>query len=69
MNALKETPYECTYASTEETRTASYMAWDPREAVELFAHELHAEGVAEHGIIQVRAHGDRTVRSAAYPLT
>ncbi len=68
MNAIKETPYECTYASTEGTRTATYMAWDSREAAELFAHELHAEGIAGRGTIQVRPHGDGGFGTADYPL-
>ena len=70
MNAIKEALYECTYASAEGLRTAHFMAWDSREAVEMFAHELEAEGVAERGIIQVRARGDRQVqvRNADYPL-
>ena len=70
MNAIKEALYECTYASAEGLRTAHFMAWDSREAVEMFAHELEAEGVAERGIIQVRARGDRPVQvpNADYPL-
>jgi hypothetical protein len=70
MNAIKEALYECTYASAQGLRTAHFMAWDSREAVEMFAHELQAEGVAERGIIQVRARGDRQVqvRNADYPL-
>ena len=43
MNAIKEALYECTYASAEGLRTAHFMAWDSREAVEMFAHELQAD--------------------------
>lgn len=68
MNAIKEALYECIYASAGGLRTAHFMAWDPREAVEQFAHELQAEGVEERGVIQVRARGDRQVRNADYPL-
>jgi hypothetical protein len=67
MNATREAVFECTYASKAQVRTAHVRAWDLQEAVELFAHELRADGVAQRGNIRARARGARRVRKAAYP--
>jgi hypothetical protein len=67
MSTARETVFECTYDSAARRETAFVRAWDAREAVELFAHELEAAGVAEEGCIRVRARsGERTVTSP-YP--
>lgn len=66
MNTTREAVYECIYASATQRRTAHVRAWDVREAVDLFAHELRAEGVAERGKIRVRARGGRSSRDTVY---
>lgn len=68
MIAIRETVFECTYASAAVRKTAHVRAWDAREAVELFAHELRADGVAERGSITVRARSDRKPRTSVYSV-
>jgi hypothetical protein len=66
MSTTRETVYECTYASATCLRTAHVRAWDVREAVDLFDHELRADGVAERGSIRVRGAGAQGLRKAVY---
>lgn len=65
----REAVFECTYASEARQCTAYVCAWDAREAVELFAGELRADGVADRGEISARARGDSKPATSAYPLT
>jgi hypothetical protein len=65
---LREAVFECTYASEDRLRTAHVFAWDAREAVELFAQELRADGVAERGSITVRARSASSPRTSPYPI-
>jgi hypothetical protein len=68
MNATREAVFECTYASAARLWTAHVRAWDAGEAVELFAHELRVDGVAESGTISVRGRKHEPPRTSAYPL-
>lgn len=66
MGEIREAVYECTYASATRLRMAHVRAWDVREAVELFDHELRADGVAERGSIRVRGSGTGRLGKAVY---
>jgi hypothetical protein len=66
MHTTREGVYECTYASAGKHRTAHVRAWDAREAGELFADELRADGIAEPGSISVRARSDSKARRMLY---
>lgn len=68
MNANREAVFECKYASVAEQRTAHVRAWNLREAIELFAAELHGDGVEERGLITARPLGATDVSQTAYPL-
>jgi hypothetical protein len=67
MSTSREGVYECTFASGGRQRTAHVRAWDAREATELFADELRADGVEEPGSISVRVRGARRTRRTVYP--
>lgn len=69
MTATREAVFECTYASAASQRIAHVRAWDAGEAVELFAHELRAEGVQQSGTISVRGGRGARARKSAYPLS
>lgn len=66
MSVTREAVFECTYASSEELRTAYVRAWNAEEAVELFAEELRVDGVEERGDISVRARTDEPARTSVY---
>jgi hypothetical protein len=62
--AQRETFFRCTFSSPRGDRVGHVRAWDPGEAIQLFAIELQGEGVAEAGTIEVAdVRGD--VRSRA----
>lgn len=66
MSGMRESVFECTYASAALLRTAHVRAWDAQEAVELFAHELLDDGVEEDGEISVRVPGASPTETSAF---
>lgn len=65
----REVVFECTYASPAQRLTAYVRAWSAHEAVELFADELRADGIADRGgSISVRARGEGSPPAAVYHL-
>ncbi len=53
MHDVRETFFECQFASATHRRIAHVRAWDAKEAVQLFELELRADGVDEEGEVVV----------------
>jgi hypothetical protein len=54
---IRETVFVCSCRSGEAFRVAHVLAWDDREAADLFALEMDEEGLEEASDIMVRAAG------------
>jgi hypothetical protein len=50
----RESLYRCVLTSSQGEWVAHVRAWDAEEADDLFRRELKAEGLQEHGAIDVR---------------
>ena len=61
---IRETIYVCTCRSAEGERTARVLAWDEREAAELFVRELEHDGATSLADVRVR-----TARRGEPPVT
>lgn len=65
---MSEILYACTFDSRSERRVAHVLAWDPGDALELFAAELRLEGITEDGEVEVAPlHGGRHATAAFHP--
>ncbi len=53
MHDIRETFFECRFASASRRRVAHVRAWDASEAAQLFELELRADGVDEEGEVVV----------------
>jgi hypothetical protein len=53
MHDIRESAFQCQFESAARRRIAHILAWDAKEAQQLFEAELRADGVDEPGEIRV----------------
>ncbi len=67
MHDIRERSFQCQFESAARRRVAHVRAWDAKEAVQLFAIELRADGVEEEGdVVVTPVHGDRGARTRTH---
>ena len=67
MPDVRESSFECRFDSASRRRVAHVRAWDAKEAGQLFAIELRADGVEEEGeVVVTPVHGDRGSRTRTH---